>query len=417
MRNKEIIFRREDCRACKSKNLDLFFALKPSPIGDAFINKNQLDIKQEKFPIDLFMCKDCGLAQLLDVIDPDILYGNYIYLTESSVGLKNHFKNFASHIMQILKLKENSVVIDLGSNDGILLNFFKNFGMNVIGIEPAKEIAQAANKNGIKTIPKYFSSEVVDNILQNEGKAKLITSNNVFANVDDIRSWVKCVENLLDFDGVYVFESFYLLDVINNFVFDFIYHEHLSAFSVKPIKKLFESVGLNLIKVEHVETKGGSLRYFVQREQGPLSDDGSVADYLALEEKEGLYVKQTYQEFAERVKIIKFESIKKLKELKDEGKVIAGFGASITGTTLIHHFELEELLDYLIDDNRDKQGKYSPGIHLPVYPVEHIYQKKPDYVYILAWRFASYFIDKNEKFINSGGKVIIPVPNLKVIET
>ena len=126
LRNKEIIFRREDCRACKSKNLDLFFALKPSPIGDAFINKNQLDIKQEKFPIDLFMCKDCGLAQLLDVIDPDILYGNYIYLTESSVGLKNHFKNFASHIMQILKLKENSVVIDLGSNDGILLNFFKS---------------------------------------------------------------------------------------------------------------------------------------------------------------------------------------------------------------------------------------------------------------------------------------------------
>ncbi len=416
MSTNSIIYKRKNCRGCLSQDLDLFFSLRPSPIGDEFVSEDKRNIKQEKYPIDLYMCNQCNLFQLLDVINPDVLYGNYIYVTESSVGLKNHFEKYASYIMKSFKLKENSLIIDLGSNDGILLNFFKNCGMNVIGVEPAKEIAEVANKNGIKTIPKYFSSEVVEDILQNEGKAKLITSNNVFANVDDIQSWAKCVEKLLDFDGVYVFESFYLLDVINNFVFDFIYHEHLSAFSVKPIKKLFESIGLNLIKVEHLETKGGSLRYFVQREQGPLSDDGSVADYLALEEKEGLYVKQTYQEFEDKIKLLKFESTQKLKELKDKGKVIAGFGASITGTTLIHHFELEELLDYLIDDNKDKQGKYSPGIHLPVYPVEHIYHKKPDYVYILAWRFASHFIDMNEKFINSGGKVIIPVPNFKIIE-
>ncbi len=193
-------------------------------------------------------------------------------------------------------------------------------------------------------------------------------------------------------------------------VFDFIYHEHLSAFSVKPIQVLFERVGLELVVVERVPTKGGSLRYFVQRPSGPLAKDGSVAGMLALEDKMGLYRKETFSDFADKVSGLKKELLKFLAQAKSEGKSIAGFGASITGTTLVYHFEIGEYFDYLVDDNLAKQGLFSPGLHLPVLPSSALYERKPDYVVILAWRFADPFIKKNRAYIEGGGCFVIPVP-------
>ena len=414
MFNSSIIYQRKNCRACESNNLELFFALKPSPIGDAFVNKNEINIIQEKFPINLYMCKDCMLFQLIDVISPDILYGNYIYVSESSVGLKNHFKNFANHVLDSCEIKEDSLIVDIGSNDGILLNFFKSSGMRVVGVEPASAIAKIANDNGIETVADYLSQNAVSDIINKHGKAKIITSNNVFANVDDIRSWVSCVKSLLDDDGIYIFESYYLLDVVNNFVFDFIYHEHLSAFSVKPINNLFKLFGMELIRVEAVNTKGGSLRYYVQKKPGTLIDNGSVQKYLDLEDSKNLYSKATFDDYSKRINSLKIKSHEFLRNAKQQNKIIAGFGASITGTTLIHHFELEEYIDYLIDDNKAKQGMYSPGIHLPVYPVEEINKLNPDIVYVLAWRFISHFLEKKSS-VKWSGQVINPIPEFKVL--
>ncbi len=412
MSRNSIIYKRKNCRGCLSEDLDLFFSLRPSPIGDEFVSKDKLNVKQEKYPIDLYMCNQCNLFQLIDVINPDVLYGNYIYVSESSVGLKNHFEDYSNHILKNCKIDKNSLVVDLGSNDGILLDFFKRSGMRVLGVEPAKMIAKIANENGIETYADYFSKKTVDKIISSHGKASLITSNNVFANIDDIRTWVDCVENLLDEGGVYIFESYYLLDVINNFVFDFIYHEHLTSFSVRPIQKLFKDFKMNLIRVESVNTKGGSLRYYVQKEKGRLEEDGSVQRYLSLEDKSNLYSKLTFDKFAKSIDDLKFQSYNFLLEAKKKNYSIAGFGASITGTTLIHHFELEEFIDYLIDDNKAKHGLFSPGIHLPVYPVEKIEELKPDIVYVLAWRFLSYFVKKNNK-LNWSGKIIHPVPKFR----
>jgi SAM-dependent methyltransferase len=412
----DIIHRRSDCRGCGSHDLELVFSLKPSPIGDAFVTPGLANIPQPSYPIDLHMCKQCGLAQLLDVINPEILYGEYIYVTTSSMGLTAHFNSYADSVVDRCKLDKGSLVVDIGSNDGTLLRRFQEHGMSVLGVEPAAHIAAQATANGVKTIDKFFTLELAKQIIAEHGHARLITANNVFANIDDLMSWVNAIKELLASDGVFVFESYYLADLIQNMVFDFIYHEHLSAFSVKPIQTLFEQVDLELIAVQRVPTKGGSLRYFVQRmKAGPLADDGSVNEMRALEDSMALYCKDTFSAFANKINLLKEDTRNFLIEAKNDGKTIAGFGASITGTTLLYHFEIAEFLDYLVDDNPSKQGRLSPGLHLPVFPASILYERKPDYVVVLAWRYAEPFIEKNPAYLERGGSFVIPVPQFKVV--
>lgn len=412
----DVIHRRSDCRGCGSHNLELVFSLKPSPIGDAYVTSERVNVPQPSYPIDLYMCRQCGFAQILDIIDPEILYGEYIYVTSSSLGLPEHFIAYADSVISRCKLKPDSLVVDIGSNDGTLLRCFQKQGMNVLGVEPASHIAAQATSTGVRTLDKFFSPTLAKEIIAEYGNAHVITSNNVFANIDDLVSWVSAVDELLANDGVYVFESFYLADVVKNMVFDFIYHEHLSAFSVKPIKMLFERAGLELVAVQHVPTKGGSLRYFVQRPMGPLVNDGSVEEFLALEEHMGLYKKETYVAFAEEINRLKEKMREFLSKAKSEGKSIAGFGASITGTTLIYHFEIGEYLDYLVDDNPAKQGRFSPGLHLPVLSTSALYERNPDCVVVLAWRFAEPFIKKNRAYLESGGSFAIPVPEFRIVD-
>jgi hypothetical protein len=411
----KIVHRRDTCRACNSKELDLVFQLNPTPIGDAYVQKEKREIVQENYPIDLFICKKCGLAQITDIIDPAVLYGEYIYVTGSSFGLSDHFNGYAKGVISKCRIQKGAFIIDIGSNDGTLLSAFQNQGMNVLGIEPAPHIAEWANNNGVKTVNTFLTTEAARKIKEENGPAKLITSNNVFANIDDLKTWVDSVEILLAQDGIYVFESFYLTDLIENVVFDFLYHEHVSAFSVKPIKLLFESIGLELITVEHIRTKGGSLRYYVQRPNGPMVNDGVVAEYLAEEEAKGIYSKQIYIDYQERIQELKAQTLTFLIQAKKENKSVAGFGASITATTLIYHFEIGEYLDYLVDENPAKVGLYSPGLHIPVFSPEVLIEKKPDYVFILAWRFAEPIINKNQNYIANGGKFIIPIPEFKIL--
>jgi hypothetical protein len=410
-----VIHRRNTCRACEGQDLELVFSLKPSPIGDAYVTSDQVNVTQPSYPIELFMCKSCGLAQLIDVIDPDILYGEYIYVTASSTGLAEHFQAYAHGVIDRCGLKEGSLVVDIGSNDGTLLRCFQQRGMIVLGVEPATHIAAQATASGIKSVDKFFTPDLARQMVKEHGHAKLITANNVFANIDDLLPWVNAVNELLADSGVFAFESYYLADLVQNMVFDFIYHEHLSAFSVKPMQILFQRVGLELISVERVATKGGSLRYFVQRPGGPLKKDGTVDEMLELEENMGLYRKETFVAFAGKVNGLKLQTKQFLAQAKSEGKSVAGFGASITGTTLIYHFEIGGHLDYLVDDNPAKQERFSPGLHLQVLPSSALYERKPDYVIILAWRFAEIIISKNQAYLECGGHFLIPVPEFKIV--
>jgi SAM-dependent methyltransferase len=412
----EVIHRRSDCRGCGSRDLELILCLKPSPIGDSYVTAERVNEPQPSYPIDLYMCRDCGLAQIIDVIDPKVLYGEYIYVTESSPGLAEHFRAYADHVIGRCGPSPGSLVVDLGSNDGMLLRRFQERGMRVLGVEPASHIAAQATANGIDTIAEFFDPALAKRIVgEYDRHATMITANNVFANIDDLTSWLDGVNQLLARDGVFVFESFYLADVVQNMVFDFIYHEHLSAFSVKPIQALVERAGLELVAVERVPTKGGSLRYFAQRPGGPMAVDGSVDAMRSFEDEMGLYRKETYTAFAQKINEFKDETNRFLARAKSEGKRIAGFGASITGTTLIYHFEIGRYLEYLVDDNSAKQGRYSPGLHLPVFPSTVLTERQPDYVIILAWRFAEPIIQKNQDYLQRGGRFVVPVPQFRLV--
>ena len=410
-----MIHRRTDCRACRSRSLEVVFSLKPSPIGDAYVTRERVHESQPSYPIDLYMCRDCGLAQIIDVIDPAILYGEYIYLTESSLGLVEHFRAYADHVIARCGLRPGSLVIDLGSNDGTLLQRFQERGMRALGVEPARHIADYAKAKGVPTLGEFFDPSLAKRIVTEYGHAAVVTANNVFANIDDLASWLEGVNELLTSDGVFVFESSYLADVVQNMIFDFIYHEHLSAFSVRPIQALAGRAGLELAAVERVPTKGGSLRYFTQRPGGPLAVNGSVTAMLAFEDETGLYRKETYTAFANKVNQLKAKTSRFLAGAKREGKKIAGLGASITGTTLIYHFEIGPYLEYLVDDNPAKQGRFSPGLHLPVFATTVLTERQPDYVLILAWRYADLLIRKNQDYLQRGGRFVVPVPEFRVV--
>lgn len=410
-----VISRRTECRLCNSRNLELVFQLARSPIGDAYIPKEQLNIKQDTYPIDLFMCRECGLFQLLDIIDPAILYSNYIYLTGSSPGLREHFKKYADDTIKTIAPAKESLIVDIGSNDGILLSHFKKFGHKVLGVDPAPHIARLATLSGVKTLPAFFTPDLATRIVEEYGQASVITANNVYANIDDLATFTEGIRYLMTPDGVFIFESFYIADLVQHMVFDFIYHEHLSAFSVKPLQFFFNRIGMELIAVMRVPTKGGSLRYFVQRKNGPRKPDPSVASLIDYEESYHLYDAETFKTFSGKVSTLKKQTTDLLQDLKAQGARFCGYGASITVTTLIYHFGIGEFLDYLVDDNPDKQNRLSPGLHLPVYSPEMLYENRPPYTIILAWRFAGQIIDKHRQYVDQTGHFIIPVPAVRMI--
>ncbi len=310
----------------------------------------------------------------------------------------------------------DALIVDLGSNDGTLLRAFKERGMRVLGIDPAREIARQATEAGIETLPLFFNGSTAPQVLADYGHAAIITCNNLFANIDQLDDVTDGIHHLLRPDGVFIFESFYLVDFVQNMVFDFAYHEHLSYFSVTPLVPFFKRHHLELIDVQRVSTKGGSLRYTVQIEGGPRSVSPAVTNLLDLEAKIGTVHQKIYQKFAVQINAAKNELLKLLDQIQAEGNTLAGYGASATTTTLLYHFGLTDRLAFIADDYPAKQHRYSPGKHIPVLAPEALYEKKPDYVVIMAWRYVEPIVAKHQEYLAQGGKFIVPLPELKVIE-
>jgi hypothetical protein len=408
-------YRRMTCRLCGRKNLIKVLHLEKSPLPDQYVPRKRIGKHQPLFPLDLVLCKDCGHAQLSEVVYPEVIYQEYIYETVSSLGLVRHFTQYAKDTVSKLKPKKDSLVVDIGSNDGTLLKAFKDKKMRVLGVDPAAEIAKEATISGIETIPEFFTSKLVKRILKKYGPATIITANNLYANIDDLDELTNSVKSLLSPDGVFIVESFYLLDLIQNMVFDFIYHEHLSCFTVKPLQAFFRKHGMELIDVLPISTKGGSLRYIVQSEDGPRKVSPSVNKMLKRESEFGVHKPAVYKLFEKRINRAKEGLSALLSDLKHKGKIIAGYGASATSTTMIYHFKLQKILSFLIDDYKRKQNTFSPGCHIPVYSSPEILKRKPDYIVILAWRYFEPIVRNNKKYLESGGKFIVPLPKLKVI--
>ncbi|QCO33584.1 class I SAM-dependent methyltransferase [Leptospira interrogans] len=399
---------RKDCRLCKSKDLIKVLPLTPTALCDAYVKERK---EQDVYPLDLFQCKNCGFVQIECVVDPEIIYRDYIYVTTSSSGLSNHFENYAKDVLEKLNLGAGSFVVDIGSNDGTLLSYFKARNAKVLGVEPSTKTAEDATNRGIETLPEFFDPNLARKIKEKVGQADLITVNNLYANIDDLHSFTEGLEYLLSPNGVVVIESSYLGDMVDNMVFDFIYHEHLSYFSILPLIKFFDSFGLRLIHLQHVGTKGGSFRYYWARKNSIHSVSEEVSKFIEIEKEKNMN-ESYFKKYADRINKVKAELIQELEKSKGKKKII-GYGASATSTTLIYHFGLEKYIDYLVDDNPGKIDTYSPGLHIPVKHPDVLNSEGDAVLIVLAWR---YFDLIRSKLKNQKLTLICPLPYIQVIK-
>jgi SAM-dependent methyltransferase len=407
--------RRSGCRLCGSSRLEKGFSLTPTPPANAFVPQAALSTPQITFPLDVYLCLDCGHLQLIDVIDPRVLFEHYVYVSGTSPSFVAHFQSYAEQTIEQLGLKPGDLVVDVGSNDGTLLSFFKEAGMRVIGIDPAIEVADLANKKGIDTINDFFTASLARDIVDKHGPAALITANNVFAHADDLQGILEAVRCLLSPSGAFVFEVSYLVDVYQNVLFDTIYHEHLDYHRVEPIRRFFKRNDMILFDSQRVSSHGGSLRGYAALAESGRSESANVSDLIKLEQQLKLGAIDTYREFAQQIDRRRLELTALIRGLKDAGKKIAAYGAPAKATTFMYHFGLgADVIDFIVDDSPLKQGLYSPGLHIPVLPAQAMYDKRPDYVVVLAWNFADAIIQKHVSFSIDGGRFIVPFPNLKV---
>lgn len=405
------------CRICKSRSLQSVISLTPTPPGNAFVTKEEIDANEAVYPLDLFFCNDCCHIQLGHVVDPKILYQrNYSYVTSTSPVFVKHFESFCDQMANAFKLDSSSFVIDIGSNDGTCLSFFQNKNMKVLGVDPATHIAESASASGIPTIPNFFSSKLASEIVQEYGYADLITSHNVCAHIDDLDDVMSGVQSILKRDGIFVMEVGYFLDVYSNKWFDTIYHEHLDYHTVTPLPRLFDRFDMEIIKVERIEPQGGSIRVIVQNAGGPYPVEHSVSSLINIEKSLGLQKPGTLIRFQSDIDKIGKQLWKIIKEIKNQKKTIAAYGAPTKATTLAYHFGIENGdIEYIIDENPLKQGLYLPGKHIPVLGSKVLYEDLPDFVLILAWNFADAIIQNHQDYLSRGGHFIVPLPNPTII--
>jgi SAM-dependent methyltransferase len=415
--NDKILRHDKNCRICNSNKIETVMRLVDTPLEDQFLKDEFKDTEQPSFPLELAICLDCHYLHLPHIVNPEASYADYVYVSGVTVGLRDHYDDYAKQVINDFNIAENSLVIDLGSNDGSMLASFKRVGMRVLGVEPATAIAELANTNDLPTINDFFSDAVVENILDEYGHAKVVTANYMYANIDDVLSFTNMVAKVLDKDGVFVVQTGYHPEQMKINMFDYIYHEHFSYFTVEVLGKIFEQCGLIPIHAEKTKPKGGSIRVVGQLKQGSKAVDSSVIELLEEEHRNGMNQAGAYLKFSEQINVVKSNVVEELRKLRKEGKRIVGFGASHSTTTLLYHFELAEYFEYLVDDNSLKHGSYSPGYHLPVYPTDKLYKDKPDYVVLLAWQHTDSILKRHKAIFNLGMKFLVPLPELKIIDS
>ncbi len=406
-------YHRKECRICKSTNLEKFLSLGNHPPVDNFIERSMIE-KEKKYPLEVYFCNSCKLVQLLDVVQPEELFhSRYAFFSSASPPLVNHFKEYAEDVKKTF-LNKGELVVEIGSNDGALLQFFMD-DYRVLGIEPSKNVADAASAKGIETISEFFTENLAKQISEKYGKAKVIIANNVFAHIDDISEVVRGIKALLKEDGVYVFEAHYLLDLLEKREFDTIYHEHLCYFSLKPLIEFFKRFGMEVFDVKRVDVHGGSIRVFVRFASGKPMSNG-VKELLELEEKSELYKLETFLGFQKEVEGIRDELVNIVKGFREQGKVVVGYGAPAKSGTLLNFCGFgEKDLKYITDTTQHKIGLLTPGSHIPVVSPEILKTETPDYILLLAWNYKDFILSKEADLRKRGAKFIIPVPKVEIV--
>ena len=407
----EIVRYDTTCRVCSSDRITMVVKLKDTPLEDQFLKK---PVAQPVFPLELALCEDCGYVFLQHVVDPRASYTDYMYVSGVTSGLRDHYDQYAKNIVEQFHLQPGSKIVDLGSNDGSMLASFKRLGMKVLGVEPASQTAAIANANGLTTINDFFTTEVAARIREEHGLVQVITANYMYANVDDVIGLTISVANLIAPDGIFIVQTGYHPEQMKMNMFDYIYHEHFSYFTVDVLKKVFIRCGLELIDVVKTEPKGGSIRVVGQIKNGSKPVSSSVKRIIDEEYLSGIRDPEIYRRFAQQLDDIKGELHDYLTACRAKGEKIVGFGASHSTTTLLHHFELAQYLEYLVDDNELKHGTVSPNYHLSVHPTSRLYEDNPDHVLVLAWQHRKSILERHFGLLDKGINVLFPLPHFSV---
>lgn len=397
------------CRVCGKPKLYGFLELGPQPPANAFL-ESENQFKHEKlFPLDVYFCPSCGLVQLTDIVSADLLFRDYAYFTgKSSRTMQHHFKQLAHKLTLEYNLKSEDLVVEVGSNDG---TFLKNFKTRIVGVDPAENVAKQANANGVPTVCDYFNAESAWKILNRHGQAKVITAANVLAHVNNLYDFMAGVNLLLAQDGVFVIEVAHFLELYKRNEFDTVYHEHLSYFLTSPLSLLALRFNMVDFRVEKIPVHGGSIRCYFKRAVQP-----HLPRIYQTEMKCGLYVFQTYLTLAEAVNKTRKDLTALLAKLKKKGKQIVGYGAPAKGNTLLNYCQIgTDTLDYVTDTTPYKQGKFTPGMHIPVVSPDVFHKNPPDYALMLPWNYKEEILIKEQAFIKNGGKFIVPIPQPQIL--
>lgn len=405
------------CRSCNCRGLVTVLSLGRLPLANSLLTSDQLSGPEPFYPLDLAFCKGCALVQITETVPPETLFRNYPYLSSFSDTMLSHAAELAERVIDERSLGKTSMVVELGSNDGYLLQRYKSEGIPVLGVDPAVNVALVADEQrGIPTLCEFFSAALGATLARQGHAADVVHAHNVLAHVADLNGFLQGIRHLLKEEGVAIVEVPYVKDLIDHAEFDTIYHEHLCYFSMTALDKLFRRHDLLPVDVERVPIHGGSLRVSAVRAERAPPARGAVESLMAEESMWGMDRISFYEGFATRVVRLRDDLNSLLARLKEEGRRIVGYGASAKGSTLMNYLGIgRETLDFVVDRSTVKQGTYTPGNHLPIYGPERLLNDMPDYALLLTWNFADEILAQQSEYRRREGRFIIPIPEPRVV--